>query len=107
MQWTRCSPSCTRSAPGSWAEIRAADAAARVDALLARRGRYPVSRLTDADRCVIAEARAPAGLSGPAIRAHTRERDLGMAMAAALGEAQHLLWELAAIIELLAGESPE
>ena len=59
--------------------------------------------LTDADRALIARARTLAGLKGPAIRAHTRERDLGMALASAFGEAQHLLRELAAIIDRLAG----
>ena len=59
--------------------------------------------LTGADRDTMARAVALADLRGAAIREHTRERDLGMAMAAAFGEAQHLLAELVAIIGRLTG----
>jgi len=59
--------------------------------------------LTDADRHLIAGALALAVLRGAAIREHTRERDLGMAMAALTGECQHMLAQLAAIAERLAG----
>ncbi len=60
--------------------------------------------LTAADRDTIARARTVAALTGPAIRAHTGERDAGLALASALGEAQHLLAELAGIAERLGGE---
>ena len=66
-----------------------------------------MSALTSADRALITRARQLAGLVGPAIREHTGERDAGMALAAALGEAQHLLRELTAIAERPGGDSDE
>jgi len=63
----------------------------------------PCGGLTSADRALIARARTMAELRGPAIRQHTRVSDPAMALASALGEAQHLLRELAAIAERRAG----
>ena len=48
---------------------------------------------------LIAAARELAALDGAGLRARTRERDPAMALAAAVGEAQHLLAELAAAAE--------
>jgi hypothetical protein len=62
--------------------------------------------LTGADRALLTRARTMAALRGAAIREHTRERDLGMAMAAAFGEAQHIMGALLAIIDRLAGGTP-
>ena len=55
--------------------------------------------LTDADRDHIARARKLAASAD--IREHTGEADLGLAYAVALGEAKHLLSELAQRLEQL------
>jgi hypothetical protein len=57
------------------------------------------SRLTDHDRDLIARARKLAVARD--IREHTGEADNGMAYAVALGEAKHLLAELAGRLEQL------
>ena len=62
------------------------------------------ARLTGADHRMIAKAREVAALqSGGAMRERYGDADSGMAQAAALGEAQFLLLELAAIIARLDG----
>lgn len=62
------------------------------------------SRLTGTDRLMIAKAREVAALtSGGAMLERYGETDHDMARAAALGEAQFLLGELAAIIDRLDG----
>jgi hypothetical protein len=66
-----------------------------------------VTGLTAADRDLVRRAREVAGLRGAAVRERTGERDLGMAMATAFGEAQHLLGALAAIIERAAAEAED
>lgn len=66
-----------------------------------------MTALTAADRALIGRARTLAALRGPAIREHTGERDAGMALAAALGEAQHLLRELAVTAERPAAAGAE
>ena len=55
--------------------------------------------LTDQDRDVIDRARKLA--RAPDVREHTGEADLGLAYAVALGEAKHLLAELARRLEQL------
>jgi hypothetical protein len=55
--------------------------------------------LTDADRDHITRARKLAAAGD--IKEHTGEADLGMAYAVALGEAKHLLAELADRLERL------
>lgn len=67
-------------------------------------GRDSAITLTEHDRSLIAAALELAALKGNALREHTSERDLGMAMAQALGEAQHVLRELAAALERLGGQ---
>ena len=59
------------------------------------------ANLTDEDRRLIAKARELAWLRADGIRKATGQQDTGMAFAAALGQAQHLLNELAAIITRL------
>jgi len=54
--------------------------------------------LTRPEAELVNRARELADLSGPALRHHTPIQDPAMAMATALGEAQHLLRELAIII---------
>ncbi len=62
------------------------------------------SRLTDADRDLIARARKMADLRGlDAIREHTGVGETDMAYAIAFGEAQHLLSELAIRLLTLGG----
>lgn len=60
--------------------------------------------LTDADRELIKRARKLAALKGNAFAQHTRERDPAMAMAAALGECQNVLGQLAEVVERLGGQ---
>lgn len=61
--------------------------------------------LSDTDKQTIARARELATLHGAeAIRQHTGQDDTAAAYAAALGEAQHLLYELASLAEKLAAE---
>lgn len=55
--------------------------------------------LTDSDRDHVARARKLATAAD--IREHTGEADLGLAYAVALGEAKHLLGELADLAERL------
>jgi hypothetical protein len=62
------------------------------------------TRLTDADRLIIDKARGHAALrGGAALRAHAETDDTTAAMIIAIGEAQHLLAELVAIIDRLDG----
>jgi hypothetical protein len=61
--------------------------------------------LTATDRNTIERARTVAALRGEHLRRHAAERDPALAMAACLGEAQHLLGELAALAERLGGAS--
>lgn len=64
----------------------------------------PLTRLTDVDRRIIAKAHEVAALKGtPSRRERYGETDSETARAAALGEAQFLLAELAAIIGRLDG----
>ena len=60
------------------------------------------TRLTDADRLIIAQASLLRGVAGPAaMRRHAGETDTAMAYVTGFGEAQFLLPELVAIIERL------
>lgn len=62
----------------------------------------PASSLPVYDGLTVARARQLAAVSGAAaVRDYTGEADSAMAYAAALAEAQHLLAELAAIIDRL------
>jgi hypothetical protein len=69
-----------------------------------------VTALTAADRSVIARARQLAAVRGEdadaehvALREHTGMTDIATGYACAFGEARHLLGELAALAERLAG----
>ena len=57
-----------------------------------------IRHLTRAEAEIVNRARELADLNGAGIRRHTRIQDPAMATATALGEAQHLLRELAIII---------
>lgn len=62
--------------------------------------------LTETDKKTIARARELATLNGEEIRLNTGYDDPAMALAAAMGQAQHLLSELATIAERAHGVSP-
>jgi hypothetical protein len=63
-------------------------------------------RLTAADRSAVARARELAGISSlDALREHTGVSATDMAYACALGEAQDLLAELAAVVDRLGGHA--
>jgi hypothetical protein len=54
--------------------------------------------LTSSERDTVERARVVAGLADRELRVHTREHDPVLAMASALGEAQHLLREMADLV---------
>jgi hypothetical protein len=63
-----------------------------------------MSRLTEPNRKTLAKARQLADLKGMyTIREYTGEEKTELALGAALGTAQELLWQMAAIIDRLDG----